>query len=160
MMPFLAGEILTAAALNGALPLAKVKSADETVNNSATRQNDDHLAIVVEVNTLYILEMDFVFNSGATPDFQFGFSFPAGTGGRVIGMAHDTAGAVFTFTADLAVSNPSLNGIGADAHVHVSGQVLTAGTAGTLQFRWAQFTANASNTIVRQGSSMRLIKAT
>jgi hypothetical protein len=41
----------------------------------------------------------------------------------------------------------------------VTGYVQTAGTAGTLSLEWAQNTAEATNTILRQGTELSVMRA-
>jgi len=139
------------------------KTADETVNNSNTTQNDDHLFFSVAANSTYLVHLFLIVNSPTTADFSdFGaFSMPSG------------ATTAFSFDAPergetaLDASNVNLHryaldgtdyvngiaGYGADMTVFVKDFLLiTAGTSGTVTYRWAQFSAVASNTTVKSGS--------
>lgn len=153
--PFLAGEILTADALNQALPRLVRKTTDETVNNSATFQNDDHLALTVVANATYIFRHQWVYNSGATPDIKSQFTVPSGTT-----MAYWTQASISTHAASglTQASTVIYDGDGSDVSVLTVGYITVSSTAGTVQWQWAQNTANASNTIVRQGSLLELVR--
>jgi len=142
------------ALINELRPLFVRKTADETVNNSTTLQNDDQLAVSVDANVTYWLSMRLIMNSGVTPDFKMLFTFPAGLTMTLHNMEPTPAISVpYDQTVTAAVS-----GTGADATIQVEGLVLVSSTAGILQLQWAQNTLNASNTIVRANSTMRLVR--
>lgn len=142
------------ALINELRPLFVRKTADETVNNSTTLQNDDQLALAVEANVTYWLSMRLLMSSGATPDFKMLFTFPSGLTMKLHNVEPTpTISVPYDQTTVAAVS-----GTGADATIQVEGLVVVSSTAGTLQLQWAQNTLNASNTIVRADSTMRLIR--
>lgn len=138
-------------------PPAGFKTTTETVNNNATLQNDDELFAAMAANAVYLVDLDLVFNSGATPGFKFTFALPAGAGGNLVGFAHNTGNAFFTFNGT-PTTVYSLAGIGANAYVHLDGYITTAATPGNAQLQWAQFTANVSNTTVLLGSTLKLTR--
>lgn len=133
------------------------KTADETVNNSSAFQNDDVLLASVVANAVYLARLHIMYNSGTTPDFKYQFTVPAGTtlpAWSFIG----TTGAAVSFNAASSGGVSGLGGTGADQPVDSWGVIITSGTAGTVQVQWAQDVANASNTIVRAGSYLELIR--
>lgn len=138
-------------------PVFARKTADETVNNSAVMQNDNHLFLPVAANTVYRLSMRLGISSGATPDFKTAFTFPAGT-------------TMFYNATTVAVSTATLQNYGLDqtstasieggqTSVTYDGLVIVSAAGGTLQLQWAQNTANASDTKVLAGSYIELRKA-
>lgn len=130
-----------------------VKSADETVNNNATTQPDDHLFLSVVANTTYFLDMEFLQSSGTIPDLRGVFTFPSG-----LTMLLQGLDGTLPFTAsESTIFNYA--GTGANAYAKIWGRVTVGSTSGTLAWTWAQFTANASNTIIRAGGYMRLMKS-
>lgn len=154
---FTPAGILLAAELNEDLrrvaPLWADKLVDETINNNATLQDDDDLIIPVEANTTYWCMLDATVLSGATPDWKCDFVAPAAatltnwkflqsTG---VGAAYGICGA----SGSLGISTA-----GVDVGVNIWGRLVTSSTAGNLRLRWAQNTANASDTTVRAGSSL------
>lgn len=151
-----AGAKLRASTLSALIsevrPLTSIKSADETVNNSATLQNDDQLFLSVAANTFYELNLRLIMNSNATANFKLQFTAPAGAGFS----SHSIEGNAATALTGPGGAGGTYTGVAADKIVIVGGQFSTAGTAGTLQLQWAQNTANVSNTIVKANSYMTL----
>lgn len=157
----LAGEIVPAskwATLFGEVrPLYARKTADQTVNNSTTLVNDTELFVSVAANAEYDMELAAVQNSNATANFKLNFVLPAGatwvTGIFDLGSsaANEQFGVQTTAGPALGIT-----GAAADAVVWIKAKLIIAGTSGTVQFQWAQNTANASNTIVRAGSTLVL----
>ena len=136
--------------------LEAYKTADETVNGSAALQNDNELFVVVAANARYDFELRIVHNSGTTPDFKFGWTFPTGTTMFYNQLNVPLAGSAFALFAQIQTDTPQGEGAAADRGIHAWGKVLVGTTAGTLQFQWAQSTSNGSDTIVRAGSYLTL----
>lgn len=136
-------------------PTFVYKTVDETVNGSDVLQDDDDLVLAVEATGLYRLELRAVQNSGATPAFKCAFTLPSGatwlTGSFDCGSsaANEQFGLMSTTLS-------GVTGAGANSAVIIHSLILVGSTAGTIQWQWAQNTANASNTIVRAGSSLLL----
>lgn len=155
-MTFVAGQAVTADQLNQLIPIVVAKPLDETVNNSAALQDDDDLVLPVEASANYLVEIEIVYSSGTTPDLKTTLTVPSGTTGtlNVIAAGASVAGAgPVTLTGTVV-----FDGNAASAWGRLFGEVNVGSTAGSIQFRWAQNTANASNTIVRAGSFMRLTR--
>lgn len=149
----LAGDLNTDFA-NVAAMIAR-KSVDETVNNSAAFQNDNELLLPLEANRVYLSKTHVVYNSGATPDLKYQFTLPAGaTTPAWSGFWYNTA--LSLIYADGAEAN-TVGGNGTNLPFDLTGIVVCGATPGTMQFQWAQATANASNSIVRAGSYFMLI---
>lgn len=142
------------------------KAADETVNNSAALQNDNDLVLSVVADTKYLLESQIIYDSGTTPDIKFAWVGPAaatldwttnalGTGATGVNGALTVGNSVIGDAGVLAAG-----GVGAGTAVTAMARgILQVGaTAGTLQLRWAQNTADVSDTIVKVRSWMRLTK--
>jgi hypothetical protein len=133
--------------------IVRVKLADETVNNNAAFQNDDHLSCTLAANSSYFLDKYFIFNSGATPDIKTQLVGPSGMSGVV--TLYSLGGSVVSNFS--ATSSVIWDGTGANQLARVFGFITTT-NGGALNWQWGQNTANASNTIVRQGSYFLLIK--
>lgn len=130
-------------------PLSRaIKTSDEIVNNSAVLQNDDQLSIPVAANKTYIFEMYFMSTSGTTPDLSYAFALPAGATGYV-SLNSVTGPSLITGTFVVLSA-------GARTSIRLKGYVTTSATSGNIQFRWAQDTADVSNTTVHAGSWMKL----
>lgn len=156
-----AGAKLRASVLNSLLtevrPLPARKEATETVNNSATLQNDDDLFVAVTASAVYNLDGRLLYNGNSTADFKIGWTFPTGlTMSYTILGVYVATPTVFSTSDFIQTSNPALEGAGADRTAIMWGRVIVSSTAGTLQLQWAQNTANASNTTLLAGSYIRL----
>lgn len=124
------------------------KSADETVNNSSTLQNDDTLLVSLAANENVHFTMYLRINSGTTPDFQYAFTVPTAA----------TVGHNFWFGTN-PVDETQGSGTpevvattGNDQSFVVQGFVANGANAGNLQLQWAQSIANASDTKVLANS--------
>lgn len=128
------------------------KTADETVTNSITLQNDNHLFVPVVANAAYAFDLFLVMiaSNNNSQDFKYGFTFPAGSTIRYasLGLANSLAsGSAGTLEAQ-ADANPATFGASTSpTHAMVRGTLVTAANAGTLQFQWAQFVANNNTTL-------------
>lgn len=158
-MSFSALQELTADEMNQRLALLALKSADETVNNSAALQNDNHLFLSVAASTNYEMMLRLIVNSGTTPDIKVDFTYPTGATAtfqqQMLEPGSSTAGlqGPYVQTDVLAMGTTGSNQI-----IFITGLWFISTTAGTLQVRWAQNTATASNSIVRANSYMILRK--
>ena len=161
------GETVTAVIMNQAVRdnLLAVggtfvyKSADETVNNSTTLQDDDDLKFTVGTNELWIFQ--FMLNmtdaSDGTADTRIAFTGPASAGAAWAIHPSESITSVFEsslargFAPDVDIQSGANAANGGRLH-NVSGRIDTAGTAGTLQLQWSQATANASDLKMLAGS--------
>lgn len=129
-----------------------IKAASETVNNSATLQDDDDLLFTVDPNAIYQVSGVITYSSGTTPDFKFGWTVPAGT--IIDGVVTDSPdGAASNELKTFSESGSTvLNADAGDIATVIMFTVASGGTAGPVQFQWAQNTMTASDTILRAGS--------
>jgi hypothetical protein len=149
-----------------------VKAADETVNNSAALQSDDHLAFTCAANTMYRFDMMLLTSApSVNSDFTFGWSLPASTtmnwsseadlagtssaaeAGGGFGHRDTTSGSANALktAADTINYNSSSN---APRGVVFRGVVFVAGTGGTCQLQWSQRAATAEDSKVLKGSNI------
>jgi hypothetical protein len=130
------------------------KSADESVTSSTAVQNDNDFFFTAGANETWAFQMFFEVNSSTTADFRTRIDAPAGTTCRV--AYNNLFNATNTYTSDCNVAGELINDQGAtfdNAYV-VYGTVVTGGTGGTIQLRWAQGTSAGTATIVRGGGQM------
>jgi len=133
--------------------VVKYKSANETVNNSATLQNDDDLFFSIGANETWTFRFVLFANSGTTPDLKAAVSAPSGA--SCMYAAIDAEAAVTTpQVTTCGTATAMLTGNGAYDVYEVVGTVVNGATAGTVTLQWAQNTATAANTIVAAGSYM------
>lgn len=181
---WVAGEIVTAAIGNthwrdNLLDLADgtwgidkttvIKSADETVTNSAAIQSDDQLLFTGVANAKYLVTIELFVSQNANStaaDFKVGFSLPAsatwsGSGPNPDATVGATASGSGNWTALLgAVGATLVYGVDGNAGntTGISLMILVevAGTAGTVTLQWAQNTATpAVGTTVKAKSWLR-----
>jgi hypothetical protein len=124
------------------------KTADETVNNSAILQDDDHLSFSIGASEEWVFEIVLAFTSNATADLQIAVTVPSGA--SVFYGAHIGTPPNFTATSGTGLGVSSAGG--ALEGVLITGWVLNSTTAGTVQLQWAQNTADLSDTVVKKGS--------
>lgn len=150
----LSGEVPTAtkwdALISECRPIAVRKSADETVNNSAVLQNDDQLVVALAASTTYEIDMVLLYNSNATADFQFGFVLPSGAT-MLYGLTYWNTSLVAQVDQFSGSSIIAAGGTAGGTAAVAKGNIVTS-SAGNLTVRWAQNTANVSDTKVLIGS--------
>ncbi len=126
-----------------------VKPSDETVNNSATFQDDDDFQFAVssgdqwEIRTILIID-----NPDLSADFKLQWAISGGslTEYTTIQAAVQSSG--FQSSGDGTIN---YGGTVTDA-VAIVDSIVFVGTGGTLALQWAQETAYAGNTVVNANS--------
>jgi hypothetical protein len=140
----------------------KIKSADTSINNSATLTADPDLITPTLAIGRYIYNLFLIFDSQtAAAGFKFtqsgtvvdsrGLS-PTTASGFVNGATYGPNAQSFYGTT-VAVANVST---GNNSNVALFQGSLLVGTAGTFGISWAQNTATASNTFLRAGSYLQM----
>lgn len=133
------------------------KPSDETVNNSATLQDDDDLKFAVGANEDWIFELFLAFQSSTVADIALGFTIPNGAA-ILWGLSRDLnfgdSGPIYSISTSGSGSVP-IHGTGANVGVHLMGTVINEAAADDLQLRWAQNTAEATDTIIRANSWLK-----
>src|SRR5690606_26427777 len=62
----------------GSSQITRYKTEDETVNNSATLQDDDDLSFAIGANEVWAVEIYVQVNSSSSADFKYALSVPSG----------------------------------------------------------------------------------
>jgi hypothetical protein len=142
------------------------KTADETVNNSAALQNDDHLVFPIAANETWYVEA-LLLAQGATvnADYKWGWSGPAGATANwsLAALADATAGGYVQRTTALTSSSvlaigatASTPGLAGTTTVKLEGIFSAVGTAGAINLQWAQDVATVENSKVLAGSFLKI----
>ncbi len=148
-----------------------LKTADETVNNSSTFQNDDELSFSAASSSRYFVEAFLLTSDAANnlADWKFRYTGPAGMTAK-LGVSGDSTTAGGTWgNVGTASAAPTLadeagqvamgsTGLTANQGIIIYAIITTAGTAGTINFQWAQFSAQVSDSKVLTGSFLRITK--
>jgi hypothetical protein len=162
-MPGLSGQLRAL----GEVPSRIYKTADETVNNSATYQDDDELSgIGLKAGTTYALRIALRHMGETTGDHKLRLALPAGavwvTGGSFrteagSGAFNPSVGdASIAFTAEWRFE---VLGAADQSVMDVSGFVIVGGTPGNLDVQWAQIIPTVADTKVLAGSYVELQEA-
>jgi len=156
-----AGMRMTADILDSMLPDTVRKGTTETVTSSTTLQNDDELFVSVEANATYQVDLSLIHSSGTSGDIKITFDGPSGasmTWGAIGAHINETSSTTVTAVnmQGRAITETTEFGGGnlAAMTAYVSGTLVTSGTAGTLNFQWAQRVSDPAATQVRAGSSL------
>lgn len=157
------GTTLTSAILASLLPDVATKSAVESVTNSTTMQNDDELLLAVEANATYSVDLHLFYDAATAGDITIGWAGPSGATmnwGMIGAHVNETSSTTVTNVTMPQFTIGQTNDLGGGASVAtyavVHGTLITAGTAGNLNFRWAQRALSGTATNVRAGSQLIL----
>ncbi len=144
-----------------AVPTIVRKTADEIVNNSIILQNDDHLFFAIAANEVW--EFTFVIracNAGGlagTADIKFAIVTPTAAVGKIECTNLDAVDTFFYSQVLLdgtAIPVGFLLSAGTVYQITLHGVVINSTTAGNLQLKWAQNTAEVSSTTVKANSCL------
>lgn len=138
-----------------------IKSADQTVTNSAALISDSDLAFTAAATTKYTIRGVIYYDTTAAGDFKYGFVGPTPTGVRAM-RTHAIAGAAPTLNAvDTALpTGIALVGTGTTGgYIEFSMLFWNGATPGAFALQFAQNTATAdTGAIVRAGSYIEYAK--
>jgi hypothetical protein len=145
-------------------PDIKYKSADETVTNSTTYQDDDHITgWDIVANGKYLLEGELIVNiaaGGTDVKVQISTSQTISTRSKVIHEKDgQTATDIILSAESSAVTSHELGTLsgGNDTWIYRFWATIVVGaTSGTLKLQWAQATANAVGTTLKKYSWVKL----
>jgi hypothetical protein len=145
-----------------------VKSADESLANSGSMQDDNHLILSVAANTDYILEAGLVYSATNGVDLAFGWIAPSGatmywSSGTASHYVASTPYVSFSamIVSSIAVAIGFSSGGTSNPFFEIArpyGLLRVGSTAGTIRLRWAQNVSNAEHTVMRSGSWLRLTR--
>lgn len=137
------------------------RTADSTpINNSTTMVADSQLTLAVAASGTYHLRGRLIYTSSATPDFRFGWTYPTGLtmSYSVFGIATGTAAPLSYLNVETDLPALEGAGVGVSRDVWLEGLVFNSTTAGNLVIKWAQATANATDTVMKANSYFILTK--
>lgn len=130
------------------------KTADETVNNVSTPQNDDHISFAIAASEVWAFEMWLPGQQGnGTSGWSFNWTVPSGATGHMWGETADVVTvANVARTSRVAIGTTltmnSTAGTGVNVQNRLWGIIVNSTNAGTAQFQWAMATAQAVNQIL------------
>lgn len=137
------------------------KTADETINNITTLQNDDELYFTMKAGKMYIFEFRLLVSNAnsATPDWKSSISNSTYSSAYAQISGSEGGGTVFPqmsttdFTTPGALNNTAVSAdANYDFNVWIQGIITDNGSGGTVKLFWAAFTTGAINLTVKKGS--------
>jgi hypothetical protein len=150
------GDVLTASDMNTwTVPLAGIKSANQTISSQTTLINDADMRFAVAANATYEFHVYLRYSSGTGQDWKSSFTVPAGAACRFQQIGVDISGANFVSVNELTDTSSVTSkgqGVGVIQNAQFMGVLVTAGTTGNLIFQWAQNTSGAFNTTLYASS--------
>ncbi len=140
------------AAVSG-LPTIVRKTADEIVNNSTTLQNDDHLLLAVGANEVWLIDLILLLiQANAAADWKYKWAYPTGTtmfwAEEFSWSYPQTTLFIETNTGNMSSALTAITGL------MIRAIVIVGGTAGTLNFQWAQSAATVANNTIKANSCL------
>lgn len=128
-----------------------IKQADQAANSSSTTlQNDNTLFFPVTANTTYIFDAWIPVNaSNAGADFKYAITVPTGTTFNVTAVANATTCGITVSGTACAYTAANLTTM----MLRMSGVATVGGTAGNVQFQFAQNTSTVANfPVIKRGA--------
>lgn len=141
-----------------------IKNADQVVTSNTTPVNDTQLFLPVTTSATYEVDLDLIYSAVASTG-MIKLAWSAPTGCVMNWCSYGLATTSTTSSGSLLMANqaisdtPVLGSAAANStnvHANPRGILITSTTAGNLQFMWAQGASNASSTIVRSQSRLKI----
>ncbi|NJP42265.1 hypothetical protein [Actinacidiphila epipremni] len=160
-----AGQRVTAGLLASMLPLSVVKTVDESRASTTAMATDGALKLTVEAGATYLMEGYVSYSqnlaASSTSGIKLGWTAPAGS--TLVWSSDGTDGPTSLTGQDvtsngLAGTRNLPSNLGTAMRAAPTGQLTVGGTGGTFGLQWAQIASNATATLVRAGSWLRLIR--
>lgn len=155
--PIVAGSRILSAAIAAIAPLCVIKAADQTIASQTTPQNDNALLLslpVASATYIFVCVLDYEGDTQGSSDIKWTWAVPSGTTMRYTASYITTAGAQIATNLLTGGSTQAAgtNGSGQLRGALMIGSIVMSTTTGTLQFKWAQNTSDATGTIVHAQS--------
>lgn len=149
----------TAASAHGVTVVRK--TADETVTNSTTLQDDNHIVLPVLANETWHFRLVLFLTAPDTdPDWKFGWTVPASA--TMLWSFTSGVATIASFSAQATTGTPAamlteggtatMGSQNVNHGAVVEGVIRVAGTAGNVQFQWAQNTADLVGSTILEDS--------
>lgn len=131
------------------------KGSDETVTSSTALQNDDDFSFAIGANEAW-KGMVFIpgFTSSNSGGLKADFTLPSGGSGSMRAVI----GSAVASTSIGGGSFGSASGTSPTGAYFITFTITNGATPGTAQFQWAQFTSNASGTVLKAGSLLQVTR--
>lgn len=139
------------------------KTADQSVLSNIVLTNDTQFAVALPTAGIFQWRHLVFCDGDAAADIVMAYTMPAGATMRWGGVGPSTAvaagigtGQFSSQTASGTATTYGTSGVGTVNTVELMGEITMGGTAGNLQFQFAQSVSTASNTTIRARSRLEL----
>ncbi|MGE3801929.1 MAG: beta strand repeat-containing protein, partial [Candidatus Kapaibacterium sp.] len=135
------------------------KTADESITNVGTLQNDDHLVLPLAASTTYVIEgFLYVYSNVNNAELIIGFDVPASSTMKMTYVAYDGAnnikgGGFLSTDGGASGAIDVTSGTATDIAIWFRGIVVTSTTADNVQLQWAQSAAGTGRTTTVEANS-------
>ncbi len=144
----------------------RLKTVDETVNNSAVLQDDNDFQFEAVASSTYLVEIYLLLtNSSIIADWQATWVLPSGTfswgplASNSTGLGSwEAVSTTLTPVSGVPTGVISFGGGNTSFLVRCTAIMVIGVTGGTVKFQWAQNTAQAENNTVKAGSILTYVK--
>lgn len=140
------------------VPVVVLKTADETVNNSTTLQDDNHLVLAVGASDVWILDvlLGWSRESGGAQQSKYAFTVPVAA--TIIGHPGWSLTAQSAAT-DITSAQTLTGTMGTGTTwLHFTALYVGGANAGNIQLQWAQNTAEGFNHYLKANSRIIAVK--
>jgi hypothetical protein len=129
------------------------KTADQSVTSNTVLVNDTHLFFSIAASEVWVVEVRLYYTGATTGDIKMAWAVPAGATGRHSALGQNTSITAFdhVYNATLTTAIP-LGALTSGESANHYATIVNAGTAGTVQWQWAQQASDATATIVLTNS--------
>ena len=137
------------------------KPSDESVTSSTVLQNDDHLLLVVAANEVWRFELQLFWAAATAGDLQWSFTVPAGATFNATTVYPVAAGGSTATLQQMITSGGSSSLETQNTANNLTmfyGLIANGGTAGNLQFQFAQQVSSGTATTVKTHSTLWAVK--
>lgn len=126
------------------------KASDENVISSETLQDDNDLTFAIAASKIYLLRYRLRYNSAGAGGLKYALSVPASATGWMSSLA--VVGNTRVFTTSIGTGQNA--GVATDDEVWIEAVVVNDTNAGNVVLQWAQNASTASNSTLKQYSSL------
>ena len=139
-------------------PIYVIKGSDTTRNNTDTLANDTGLVTgTLPANSVWEFEAVIHYRSSTVADYKHAMIMPSGATLIASVLFYSSAAALtHAVYAGASLAGGGLGAVTID--LRVKGILRIGGTAGTVQYQWAQNTLEVSDTITYAESYMKLLR--
>ncbi|GAI60753.1 unnamed protein product [marine sediment metagenome] len=148
------------------MPIIVRKTADKTLNNVDTLENDNHLLMAIGANEVWQIDIFILCYGNATPDIQFGMSYPVGCliSWGLVGAGFKLVDKTWGYQelSDNKFLNRAADTIAGGLYsladsptgYRLSLIVINGANAGNINLQWAQNIATVADTTVVENSCL------